>query len=109
FVSNRYSTLAELPQGAVVGTSSLRREAALRAAYPQLQVAGLRGNVGTRLQKLDDGQYDAIILAVAGLKRLGLGDRIRSVLKPEQSLPATGQGALAIETLAGRGDLIELL
>jgi hydroxymethylbilane synthase len=81
----------------------------LRAAYPQLQVAALRGNVGTRLKKLDDGQYDAIILAVAGLKRLGLADRIRSVLPPEQSLPAVGQGALAIETLAARADVIALL
>ena len=109
FVSNRHIALSALPAGAVVGTSSLRREAALRAAYPHLRVAALRGNVGTRLKKLDEGQYDAIILAVAGLMRLGLGDRIRSVLLPEQSLPAVGQGALAIETLAARADLIELM
>jgi len=106
FVSNRYRSLDELPQGAVVGTSSLRREAALRTAYPHLQVASLRGNVGTRLSKLDEGQYDAIILAVAGLKRLGLGDRIKAALTPEQSLPAVGQGALAIETLSSRTDAI---
>ena len=105
FVSNAYASLDALPAGARVGTSSLRREAALHAAYPQLTILPLRGNVGTRLKKLDDGQYDAIILAVAGLKRLGLGHRIRTVLPPEQSLPAVGQGALAIETLATRDDL----
>jgi hydroxymethylbilane synthase len=109
FVSNRFASLEELPAGAVVGTSSLRREAALRTAFAHLQVASLRGNVGTRLRKLDAGEYDAIILAVAGLKRLGLSDRIKSVLAPEQSLPAVGQGALAIETLSSRGDVIKLL
>ena len=104
-VSNRYDALAALPAGAVVGTSSLRREAALRAAMPNLRIEPLRGNVGTRLRKLDEGQYDAIILAAAGLKRLGLQDRIRAILPPEQSLPAVGQGALAIEIHAERADM----
>ena len=94
-----------LPAGAVVGTSSLRREAQLRSRYPQLLVASLRGNLDTRLAKLDRGDHDAIILAAAGLKRLGLGARIRSVLTVEQSLPAAGQGALAIEYRAERGDI----
>lgn len=106
FVSNRYASLDELPAGAVVGTSSLRREAILRARYPQLQVRSLRGNLDTRLKKLDDGQYDAIILAAAGLIRLGLRERIQAVLTPEQSLPAPGQGALGIEVLAGRADVL---
>lgn len=104
FVANRYADLDELPAGAVVGTSSLRREALLRAKYPQLQIKSLRGNLDTRLKKLDEGQYDAIILAAAGLIRLGLKARIRTVLTPEQSLPAPGQGALGIEVLAGRAD-----
>ncbi|MGB4674568.1 MAG: hydroxymethylbilane synthase [Azovibrio sp.] len=104
FVANRYADLDELPAGAVVGTSSLRREALLRAKYPQLQIKSLRGNLDTRLKKLDEGQYDAIILAAAGLIRLGLMARIRTVLTPEQSLPAPGQGALGIEVLAGRAD-----
>ncbi|MBL8451098.1 MAG: hydroxymethylbilane synthase [Dechloromonas sp.] len=101
FVSNRYASLDDLPAGAVVGTSSLRREALLRARYPQLEIRSLRGNLDTRLRKLDEGQYDAIILAGAGLIRLGLKDRIRSLLTPEQSLPAPGQGALGIELVAG--------
>jgi hydroxymethylbilane synthase len=105
FVSGRHAALDDLPPGAVVGTSSLRREAQLRIAYPQLQVRPLRGNLDTRLAKLDRGDYDAIILAAAGLKRLGLESRIRARLSPEQSLPAAGQGALGIETLAGRADL----
>ena len=100
FVSNRYPTLDSLPPGAVVGTSSLRREATLRARHPQLRIEPLRGNLDTRLRKLDEGQYDAIILAAAGLIRLGLETRIRAVLTPEQSLPAPGQGALGIEILA---------
>lgn len=104
FVSNRYADLDALPAGAVVGTSSLRREALLRARYPQLKIEPLRGNLDTRLRKLDDGQYDAIILAAAGLIRLGLSSRIRTVLTPEQSLPAPGQGALGIEIPAGRDD-----
>jgi hydroxymethylbilane synthase len=105
FVSNKFDALDALPSGAVVGTSSLRREAQLRGRYSQLLVASLRGNLDTRLAKLDRGDYDAIILAAAGLKRLGLGSRIRSVLTVEQSLPAAGQGALAIEYRAERGDI----
>lgn len=108
-VSNRYDALAALPAGAVVGTSSLRREAALRAGFPHLKIEALRGNVGTRLRKLDEGQFDAIILAAAGLKRLGLAGRIRAILPAEQSLPAVGQGALAIEILANRADVLAWL
>ena len=108
-VANAFSSLADLPHDAVVGTSSLRREAQLRERHPQLQVAPLRGNVITRLAKLDRGEYQAIILAAAGLKRLGLGDRIRSLLEVGDSLPAPGQGALAIECRAGRADLEALL
>ncbi len=109
FVSNHYPSLAQLPQGSVVGTSSLRRESQLRAQFPHLQVHPLRGNVQTRLRKLDEGQYAAIILAAAGLKRLELSDRITALLDPEQSLPAVGQGALGIECRADRTDLVELL
>lgn len=105
FVSNRYDSLAALPAGAVVGTSSLRREAILRADYPQLTIHGLRGNLDTRLRKLDEGQYDAIILAAAGLIRLGLAERIKAVLTPEQSLPAPGQGALGIEICSDRPEV----
>ncbi len=108
-VSNRYRSLAELPAGARVGTSSLRRQAQIRAAYPGLAVDTLRGNVNTRLRKLDEGQYDAIILAAAGLKRLGLGSRITALLSPEESLPAVGQGALGVETLTVRADIAALL
>lgn len=104
-VSNRFARLEDLPPGAVVGTSSLRRESQLRARFPALRVVPLRGNLDTRLRKLDEGQYDAILLAAAGLIRLGLGERIRAVLPPEDSLPAAGQGALAIETLAARSDV----
>ncbi len=109
FVSRHYTTLSELPPGAVVGTSSLRREAQLRARFPHLQVKPLRGNVGTRLKKLDEGQYDAILLAAAGLIRLGLGDRIRSLLSIEDSIPAAGQGALGIEIRAGNTDVAAML
>ena len=109
FVSNKFDALDALPAGAVVGTSSLRREAQLRSRYPQLLVNSLRGNLDTRLAKLDRGEHDAIILAAAGLKRLGLGARIRSVLTVEQSLPAAGQGALAIEYRAERGDIAACL
>lgn len=98
FVSNTYQQLDEMPEGSVVGTSSLRRQCQLMAKYPYLQVKSLRGNVGTRLSKLDNGEYDAIILASAGLIRLGLADRIRSFITVEQSLPAAGQGAVGIET-----------
>jgi hydroxymethylbilane synthase len=108
-VSNRYQSLAELPPGARVGTSSLRREAQLRARYPQLTVLPLRGNVGTRLKKLDDDHYDAILLAAAGLKRLGLGARIASLLAVEDSIPAAGQGALGIEIRSDRQDIADLL
>ncbi|ACR67365.1 hydroxymethylbilane synthase [Edwardsiella ictaluri] len=97
FVSPRFASLEQLPPGSVVGTSSLRRQCQLRAARPDLQIRDLRGNVGTRLAKLDAGDYDAIILAAAGLKRLQLEDRIRTPLTPEQSLPAVGQGAVGIE------------
>ena len=97
FVSNSYRTFAELPQGAVVGTSSLRRQCQLKALRPDLEIRSLRGNVGTRLSKLDNGDYDAIILASAGLIRLGLADRIASFIEVEQSLPAAGQGAVGIE------------
>ncbi|MDP1952157.1 MAG: hydroxymethylbilane synthase, partial [Betaproteobacteria bacterium] len=109
FVSNKFAALDDLPAGAVVGTSSLRREAKLRSRYPQLVVTSLRGNLDTRLAKLDRGDHDAIILAAAGLKRLGLGSRIRSELTVEQSLPAAGQGALAIEYRAERGDIAACL
>jgi hydroxymethylbilane synthase len=101
FVSNDYASLADLPPGAVVGTSSLRRQALVAARYPQLVIRPLRGNLDTRLGKLDRGEYAAIILAAAGLKRLGLPGRIRSVLEPELSLPAAGQGAMAIEIASG--------
>lgn len=97
FVSNRYDSLDALPKGAIVGTSSLRRECQLRASRPDLEIRFLRGNVNTRLQKLDDGEYDAIILACAGLIRLQMAPRIRQALPVEQSLPAGGQGAVGIE------------
>lgn len=105
FVSNDYDSLAALPHGAVVGTSSLRRQALIAARYPHLVIHPLRGNLDTRLGKLDRGDYAAIILAAAGLKRLGLSERIRALLEPEQSLPAAGQGAMAIEILSEREDL----
>jgi hydroxymethylbilane synthase len=98
FVSNNYASVDDLPKGAKVGTSSLRRECQLRASRPDLQILFLRGNVNTRLAKLDAGDYDAIILASAGLKRLGMHARIKSTLSAEQSLPAVGQGAVGIET-----------
>jgi hydroxymethylbilane synthase len=109
FVSNTYARLADLPDGARVGTSSLRRQAQLRAHFPHLVIDTLRGNVNTRLRKLDEGQYDAIILAAAGLKRLGFQDRIRAEIPPEESLPAVGQGALGIEIRGGRPDIAALL
>lgn len=97
FVSNRFQSIADLPTGSVVGTSSLRRQCQIAAHRPDLVIRSLRGNVGTRLSKLDNGEYDAIILATAGLKRLGLESRIRTPLTPEESLPAVGQGAVGIE------------
>jgi hydroxymethylbilane synthase len=109
FVSNDYASLDELPEGAVVGTSSLRRQALVAARYPHLLVKPLRGNLDTRLAKLDRGDYAAIILAAAGLKRLGLPARNRALLPPEMSLPAAGQGAMAIEILAAaRPDGVDL-
>lgn len=109
WVSNRYASLADLPLGAVVGTSSLRRVALLRALRPDLKIDALRGNLDTRLKKLDDGLYDGIVLAAAGLKRLGLQDRIRATFEPEQMLPAAGQGALGIEVRADRADVADVL
>ncbi len=109
FVSNNYANLAALPAGAVVGTSSLRRESQLRARFPHLKIEPLRGNVQTRLRKLDEGQYAAIILAAAGLKRLGLASRIRAIISSADSLPAVGQGALGIECRADRSDVIAML
>ena len=97
FVSHLYNNIQDLPQGAIVGTSSLRRQCQLRAMRPDLNVKDLRGNLGTRLAKLDNGEYDAILLAAAGLKRLGLQKRIQTEIEPEEILPAVGQGAVGIE------------
>lgn len=108
-VSLHYPTLEALPAGAVVGTSSLRRQSQLQAHFPQLQIQPLRGNLQTRLRKLEEGQFDAIILAAAGLKRLGLESRIRQLLPISLSIPAVGQGALGIEISAHRSDLTTLL
>ncbi|PSJ81152.1 hydroxymethylbilane synthase [Neisseria iguanae] len=109
FVSNRYERLEDLPRDAVVGTASLRRETQLRARYPHLIIKPLRGNVQTRLNKLDNGEYDAIILAAAGLQRLRLEGRIRLIISDTVSLPAAGQGALGIEIATHRKDLLEVL
>lgn len=109
FVSNRYASLDELPDGAVLGTSSLRRECQIAHTKGNLIIKSLRGNVGTRLSKLDAGEYDAIILATSGLERLGLGERIRHELDDELSLPAVGQGALAIECRADDETILQLL
>lgn len=109
FVSADYQNLAALPAGAVVGTSSLRRQAQIAARYPALEIRPLRGNVDTRVAKLDRGDYAAIVLAAAGLKRLGLAGRIRSHLSIEESLPAAGQAALGVECLAARADLVKIL
>ena len=108
-VSAKFETLSALTSGARVGSSSLRREAQLRERFPGLVVLPVRGNVETRLRKLDAGEFDALMLATAGLKRLGLGARIRAVIEPEESLPAPGQGALAIECRSERGDIAALL
>jgi hydroxymethylbilane synthase len=109
FLSLHYAKLSDLPPGSRVGTSSLRRESQIRARYPQLDVQPLRGNVNTRLRKLDEGQYDAIILACAGLNRLGLANRITAVLDTADSLPAAGQGAMGVECRDDRPELLELL
>ena len=109
FVSPRYASLDALPQGAVVGTSSLRRQVLLQALRPDLQIEPLRGNLDTRLRKLDEGQYDAIVLAAAGLKRLGLQERIRTEFATTDMLPAAGQGALGIEIRSDRQDLMDAL
>jgi len=109
FVSPRYESLQAMPKGCIVGTSSLRRELMLRAAHPRLDIRPVRGNVGTRLRKLDAGDFDALIMAAAGLKRLGLADRIRQILPTNEFLPAPGQGALGIEILAVRDDAAALL
>lgn len=109
FVSNDFASLEDLPAGSIVGTSSLRRQSQLQARLPHLQIESLRGNLQTRLRKLDEGQYAAIILAAAGLIRLGLNARIRSVISPEQSIPAVGQGALGIEINTNRPDLLAVL
>jgi len=109
FVSNDYASLEDLPANSIVGTSSLRRQSQLQARFPHLKIESLRGNLQTRLRKLDEGQYAAIILAAAGLIRLELGDRIRQFIAPEHSIPAVGQGALGIEISADRPDLIAIL
>jgi len=109
FVSNRFDSLAALPTGARIGTSSLRRTCQLRALYPHLEIVSLRGNVNSRLRKLDGGEFDAIILACAGLKRLGLEERIRTELAPEILLPAVGQGAICIECRVDDHDIEQLI
>ncbi|AWB66472.1 hydroxymethylbilane synthase [Saccharobesus litoralis] len=109
FVSNQYQSIDELPQGAIVGTSSLRRECQLKAYRPDLQINFLRGNVNTRLRKLDEGQYDAIILASAGLIRLEMPERIKQYIAPELILPAVGQGAVGIESRSGDDETLALL
>lgn len=109
FVSPKYKDLNALPQGAVVGTSSLRRQVLLQALRPDLKIEPLRGNLDTRLRKLDEGQYDAIVLAAAGLKRLKMQDRIRTIFDPKTMLPAAGQGALGIEIRSDRQDLAQVL
>ena len=108
-VSNRYQTLDEMPQGARIGTSSLRRELMLRARFPQLGIGSIRGNVGTRLAKLDKGEFDALVLAAAGLKRLGFAGRIRQIIPTDVSLPAPGQGALGIEIKSADTETAALL
>lgn len=109
FVSNKYASFSELPQGAVLGTSSLRRKAQLLAVRPDLKIVDLRGNVDTRLRKLDEGQMDAIILAAAGLERLGHADRIREIIPTTVCLPAVGQGALAIECRSDNKEVRDML
>ena len=108
-VSTRYPTLEAMPAGARIGTSSLRRELMLRARFPQLSIQSIRGNVGTRLAKLDRGEFDALVMAAAGLKRLGLAERIRQIIPTSVSLPAPGQGALGIEVLRSHATVRALL
>ena len=109
FVSNTYDSLAAMPAGSLVGTSSLRRQTQIRERYPQLEVDWLRGNVNTRLAKLDAGEFDAIILAASGLQRLGFSERIRAAIEPEECLPAIGQGVLGIEIRSDDDELRELI
>lgn len=109
FVSNHFNSIDDLPQGSKVGTSSLRRQCQIRSLRPDLEILDLRGNVNTRLRKLDEGQYDAIILATAGLIRLKMQDRIRQAISDEQSLPAGGQGAVGVEARAGDERIQKLL
>lgn len=109
FVSNHFDSLASMPAGKLVGTSSLRRQTQIRERYPHLKIDWLRGNVNTRLRKLDDGEYDAIILASAGLLRLGFEQRIKQAIEPEECLPAIGQGAVGIEVRSGDTAVMELL
>lgn len=109
FVSNNYDSIEDLPQGAKLGTASLRRQCQISAYRPDLEILPLRGNVNTRLSKLDSGEYDAVILAAAGLKRLGFDKRIRAALSPQQSLPAIGQGAIGIECRSDDERVHELL
>lgn len=109
FVSNKFNAVDDLPENAIVGTSSLRRHSQLAASRPDLDIRPLRGNVNTRLAKLDAGEYDAIILAASGLKRLEFHDRIKSILPAEQSLPAVGQGALGIECRSDDDEIKRLL
>lgn len=109
FVSNNYDSLATMPEGTIVGTSSLRRQTQICERYPHLKIQWIRGNVNTRLRKLDDGEFDAIILASAGLIRLGFGERIKAALEPEECLPAIGQGVLGIEIRSNDDAVRELL
>ncbi len=109
FVSNNFNSLAELPKGSIVGTSSLRREFQLKRNWPDLHIVPLRGNLDTRLKKLDNGDMQGIILAAAGLKRLNLSSRIKQIVAPEIILPATGQGALGIEILTSNNKVLELI
>lgn len=109
FVANHYDRFEDLPAAARIGTSSLRRQAQLRARYPEMSINDLRGNVDTRLRKLDDGEYDAIILAAAGLKRLGFGQRIRQALAPEISLPAIGQGTIGVQCREGDETVYDMI
>jgi hydroxymethylbilane synthase len=109
FISDRYTSLDELPQGAVLGTSSLRRQSIVRAAYPHIEIKMLRGNINTRIAKLEAGEYDAIILAASGLKRMGFDARITAIIPPETMLPAVGQGALGIEGRTDDTQIAQLL